>query len=115
MAAYTVLLIILVVVVMLGIYFYFRYRIKKKALERKYGHLPSHTELYFEEYFEDIIQSWDLVKEDEAQRWAKEMDTRLEDLSGRIESLKSKRNQIDQEFEIIENRIDKLETQEEMR
>ncbi|MFW6064092.1 MAG: hypothetical protein ACOC8Y_00795 [Candidatus Natronoplasma sp.] len=115
MAAYTVLLIILVVVVMLGIYFYFRYRTKKKALERKYGHLPSHTELYFEEYFEDIIQSWDLVKEDEAQRWAKEMDTRLDDLSGRIESLKSKRNQIDQEFEIIENRIDKLETQEEMR
>jgi len=115
MAAYTTLLVILVIVIMLGIYFYFRHRVKKKALERKYGHVPSHTELYFEEYFEDIIESWDLVKEGEAQRWAEKMDGRLNNLSERIESLKSKRDQIDQEFEIMENRIESLETQEEMR
>ncbi len=115
MAAYTTLLVILVIIIMIGIYFYFRYRARKKALERKYGHVPSHTELYFEEYFENIIESWDLVKEDKAQRWAEKMDTRLKDLSDRIDSLKSKSNQIDQEFEVIENRIDKLETQEEMR
>ncbi len=115
MAAYTSLIVILVILIMVGIYFYFRQRTRKKALERKYGHVPSHTELYFEEYFEDIIESWDLVKVGEAKRWAEKMDKRLDDLSGKIESLKSKSSQIDQEFEIMENRIDKIETQEEMR
>ncbi|MBS3781881.1 MAG: hypothetical protein KGY68_04665 [Candidatus Thermoplasmatota archaeon] len=115
MAAYTTLLVILVIVILVGIYFYFRHRARKKALTRKYGHDPSHTELYFEEYFEDIIESWDLVREDEAHRWADNMEDRLSELSSKIESLKSNKHKIDQEFEMVENRIDKLETQEEMR
>ncbi len=115
MAAYTTLIVILVLIILVSIYLYFRQRAKKKALVRKYGHEPTHTELYFEEYFEDIIESWDLVKEGEAQRWADKMENRLDDLSESIESLKSRKKQIDQEFEVMENRIDKLETQEEMR
>ncbi len=112
MAAYTVLLTILVILILVGIYFFFRHRARKKALKKEYGHVPSHTELYFEEYFEDMIESWDLVKKDEAQQWAQNMETRLDDLSNRIESLKSNKKDIDQELNIVENRIDRLEAKE---
>lgn len=112
MVAYTALLIILVIVILAGIYIYFRHRARKKALKDQYGHFPSHTELYFEEYFEDMIDSWDLVQREEAQQWVEKMDGRLNDLSHRLDSLKSKKGDINQKLDVVENRIEKVEAEE---
>ena len=112
MAVYTTLIVILVILIMIGIFMFFRHRARNKALKDKYGHVPSHTELYFEEFFEDMIDSWDLVRQDEAQQWAENMDDRLSNLSERVESLKTKKRDIDQELDIVENRIERFETEE---
>ncbi|MFP4051819.1 MAG: hypothetical protein ACLFVB_08785 [Thermoplasmata archaeon] len=106
------LLVILIIVIIAAFFYFLRQRAKSKALNEMYGHKPSHVELYFEEYFDDIIHSWDLVKKEKAHNWADSMDKRLNEVSKEIEQLKSNRKQIDSEFDEIENRIDDLESKE---
>lgn len=101
-------LIIIIVILVIG-YLYLRRKARKQALEKKYGYVPSHEELYFEEYFDDIIDSWDLVKKEEAQEWADKMENRLEGVSKEIEGVKERRKKIDSNLDSLEERIDKFE------
>ncbi len=79
-------------------------------MEEKYGHVPSHTELYFEEYFDDIIQEWDLVGKERAQSWTERMNKRLQRVSDKLQSVKERKENIDGEMDKIESQIDELES-----
>lgn len=115
MSGTTIVLIILIIIAIIGFFLYLRHRERKKSLKEQYGHVPSHTELYFEEYFDDIVDNWDLVKEKDAKKWADGMDEKLDELSGRIDELKTRRKDIDQGLQIVEDRIDEFETIEKRR
>ncbi len=103
-----VLIILLVILIMIGIFLFFKHRARKKALEKKYGRVPSHIELYFKEYFDSIIDNWDLVKKDKVDRWVDDMDDRVETVSTDIEELKANKVEIDQELTAVEKRIETL-------
>lgn len=103
------LLVILVILIVAGIFLYFRHRARMQALKKKYGHKPQHVELYFEEYFEEMIDSWDLVGKDDAREWADQMNQRLEGLSNEIEGIKTKRGKLDSDMDKVEDRIAELE------
>lgn len=104
LAGLFVLLLILVVV-----YIYFRQRARNQALEGMYGHVPSHVELYFKEYFEDIIGNWDLLDRDKAVEWSKGMDERLDNVTSQLESIKKGRIRIDRELDGIDARVEDME------
>ncbi len=103
------LLIVLIIIIIVGFLYFMRKRAKAKILSERYGYKPSHTELYFEEYFDDIIQNWDLVKKDKAQNWADDMEKRLSEISREIDELQSNKRKISSEFDQIEDRIDNIE------
>ncbi|MFW6038779.1 MAG: hypothetical protein ACOC89_04505 [Candidatus Saliniplasma sp.] len=112
---------LLVIIIILGIvsliYFYFRSRVRKKALTETYGHEPSHMELYFEEYFEDMLENWDLMSKKEVKNWADDMDNRLNTVADDISTLKKRKKRINSQFDDVESRIQGLENKwdEEMR
>ena len=103
------LLILVILVMIIGI-FYLRHRARNQALERMYGHIPNHVELYFVEYFNDIVQNWDLLEKEKAVEWADGMQTRLNSVSKEIEGIKAKSTTIDKDIVALENRIDSIET-----
>lgn len=115
MAAYSIILILLVIVILFGIFYFFRYRARKKALKKKYGRVPSHMELYFEEYFDEMIESWDLVKKDEVDDWVTDMSERVIKVSDDIDDLKATKQDIDQELSAVEKRIESLKKKESRR
>ncbi len=105
MTGVDVLVILLVLVIVFLIYFYFRNKVRRRALKETYGHVPSHTELYFEEYFEDILDNWDLMRKKEVQDWAEDMNSRLDTVAEDINTLKQRKDAIDSGFESLEERI----------
>ncbi len=66
-------------------------------------------ELYFEEYFEEIIENWDLMRKDEVRNWSEDMNSRLDSVAKDINSLKARRKQINTEFDSMETRIKTME------
>lgn len=105
-----VLLVILVILIMVGIFLFFKHRARKKALKQKYGRVPDHIELYFKEYFGDMIESWDLLKKNDVNTWVDDMEVRLDDLSGDIDELKANKKDIDKNLDQVESRISELES-----
>ncbi len=103
------IIVILIIIAFVAFVLYSRHKARNRALEKMYGHVPSHTELYFLEYFEDIIGNWDLVNKQRAEEWARDMDKRLNSVSLEIEGLKKRRNYIDPELDGIEKRINTME------
>ena len=102
------ILLLVILVIVIGI-FYLRHRARNQALERMYGHIPNHVELYFVEYFHDIVQNWDLVEKEQASEWADGMQTRLNSVSKEIDGLKDKSKSIDKDIDALENRINSIE------
>ncbi|MBS3817422.1 MAG: hypothetical protein KGY76_07665 [Candidatus Thermoplasmatota archaeon] len=115
MYAVSALLIILTILILIGIYLYFRNRARKKALKEKYGRVPSHTELYFEEYFDEMIESWDLLKKEEVEDWVDKMEVRLDGVSEDLEELKANRETIDNKLDKVESRLNKMESKKQGR
>ncbi|MFW5928588.1 MAG: hypothetical protein ACOCSL_05225 [Thermoplasmatota archaeon] len=110
MSGLEIFLLIILIIIVIGAFFYFmRRRAKSKILSERYGHKPSHIELYFEEYFDDIIHNWDLVEKKEAKDWANNMDKRLGEISKEIDELQSNKNRISSEFDQIEDRVHRIE------
>lgn len=101
--------VLLVIIIFVGFILYIRHRARNRALEKMYGHVPSHTELYFVEYFDEMINSWDLINKDRAKGWAQDMDNRLVIVGKEIEGLKKRRGYIDPELDGIESRIRDME------
>lgn len=110
MEAGPTILLILIVIIFLG-YLFLRHRAKKKALREEYGRVPSHTELYFEEYFENMIEDWDLLSKNKAGEWSENMNNRLDNVSEKVKRLKSRRHDIDGNLDKIEDRVDDLESE----
>ncbi len=104
-----ILIAILAAIIIAWIFFLYSIVSRRKALKEEYGEVPSHTKLYFEEYFEDIMDEWDLVTEKEAQKWARDIDDRVIEVSETIGRLKQTRDEIDQDFETIEDKIERFE------
>ncbi len=106
MWAVTLIIIILIIVAFI---LYMRHKARNEALEKMYGHIPSHTELYFLEYFDEMIDNWDLITKKRAEEWSQDMDGRLKNLTVEIQGLKKRRKYIDPELDNIENKIGKIE------
>jgi len=82
---------------------------RRRALEDKYGYLPSHTELYFEEYFPKIISEWDLVTKPKLEHWKKGVQVKLKSVSGEINDIMDYKKSIDSRIEKLEKEVYKLE------
>lgn len=106
-----VVIAILAAIIIAWIFFLYSVVSRRTALKEKYGEVPSHTELYFEEYFEDITDEWDLVKKRDAQSWANEIEGRVNAVGDTINELKQTRKEIDKDLETIEDEIKKLENE----
>jgi len=78
-------------------------------LRETYGHEPSHMELYFEEYFEEILDNWDLMRKKEVRDWADDMNGRLDAVSDDISKLKKRKKKINSDFTMVEERIKNME------
>ncbi|MFP4000813.1 MAG: hypothetical protein ACLFSM_00750 [Thermoplasmata archaeon] len=100
---------ILAAIIIAWIFFLYSIVSRRKALKEEYGEVPTHTELYFEEYFEDIMEEWDLVTEKEAQKWARDIDDRVTEVAGTIDRLNQTKDEIDQDLETIEDKIEGFE------
>ncbi len=102
------ILILIILVFVIGI-LYLRHRARNQALEQMYGHLPNHVELYFVEYFDNIVDNWDLIDKDKAHEWAEGMQARLGSVSNEIQALKNKSTNIDKQLDTVEDRINTME------
>jgi len=82
---------------------------RRRALIEKYGYLPSHTELYFEEYFPKMISEWDLVTIPKLERWKKGIQGKLKSIGGEINEITDYREDINSRLDILEKEVGKLE------
>jgi len=82
---------------------------RRGALVDKYGYLPSHTELYFEEYFPKLISEWDLVTIPKLERWKKGIQGKLKSIGGEINEITNYRTDIDTRLDNLEKEVGKLE------
>jgi len=82
---------------------------RRQALTEEYGHLPSHTELYFEEYFPSLISEWDIVTKPKLERWKKGMQGKLKSLGGDINEIVDYRKDLDTRINKLEKEVGKIE------
>ena len=82
---------------------------RRRALTEKYGHFPSHTELYFEEYFPKLISEWDLVTIPKLERWKRGIQGKLKSIGGEISEITNYRENIDTRLDKLEKEVGKLE------
>jgi hypothetical protein len=105
----------IIVLILLGVLVYLAVKLirairgRKHALVDKYGHLPSHTELYFEEYFPSLISEWDLITKPKLQRWKKGISGKLKSIGSDIDEVVGYRKDIDKRLDTLEKDVVKLE------
>ena len=104
-----IFVILLVIVVYLVVKVIRLFRGRRHALEEKYGHLPSHTELYFEEYFPKMISEWDLITKPKLERWKKGIQGKLKSIGIEISEIVDYRKSIDSRISNLEKEVVKLE------
>jgi len=104
-----IFVILLVIVVYLVVKLIRLFRGRRQGLEEKYGHLPSHTELYFEEYFPKMISEWDLITKPKLERWKKGIQGKLKSIGGEINEIIEYRKSIDSRINMLEKEVVKLE------
>jgi len=104
-----IFVILLVIVVYLVVKLIRLFRGRRRALEEKYGYLPSHTELYFEEYFPRMISEYDLVTKPKLERWKKGIQGKLKSIGGEINEIVDYRRNLDSRIDKLEKDVVKLE------
>lgn len=104
-----IFVILLVIVIYLIVKVIRLVRGRRQALEEKYGHLPSHTELYFEEYFPKMISEWDLITKPKLERWKKGIQGKLKSIGGEINDIIDYRKSLDSRIDKLEKEVVKLE------
>jgi len=102
-------IILIVILIYLAIKLIRSIRGRKQALVDKYGYLPSHTELYFEEYFPSLISEWDLITIPKLERWKKGIKGKLKSIDGDIDEIYNYRKNIDSRMDKLEKEVGKLE------
>ena len=104
-----IFVILLVIVLYLVVKLIRLFRGRRRALEEKYGYLPSHTELYFEEYFPKMISEWDLITKPKLERWKKGILGKLKSIGGEINEITDYRKNLDFRIDKLEKEVVKLE------
>jgi len=104
-----IFVILLVIVVYLFVKLIRLFRGRRRALEEKYGYVPGHTELYFEEYFPKMISEWDLVTKPKLERWKKGIQGKLKTLGGEINDIVDHRKSLDSRIDRLEKEVAKIE------
>ncbi|MEA3457398.1 MAG: hypothetical protein U9R21_01825 [Candidatus Thermoplasmatota archaeon] len=102
-------IILLVLLLYVGIKLIRISRGRKKALAEKYGYLPDHTELYFEEYFPSLISEWDLITKPKLERWKKGIQGKLKTIGGDIDEILDYRKNLNSRISKLEKEVGKLE------
>ena len=82
---------------------------RRHALIDEYGHLPNHTELYFEEYFPSLISEWDLVTKPKLERWKQGIQGKLKSIGGDINEIVDYRKDLDTRINKLEKEVGKIE------
>jgi len=97
-----IFVVLLVIVVYLVVRFIRSIRGRRRALTEKYGYLPSHINLYFEEHFSTLISEWDLITKPKLEGWK-------QGIQGKLKTIGSGINEISEYRKSLDSRIDKLE------
>jgi len=112
-AGSAILWIIFVIFLVITIYLIVKlirlFRGRRHALEEKYGYLPSHTELYFEKYFPNMISEWDLITKPKLERWKKGISGKLKSIGLEINEITDHRKDLDSRINKLEKEVVKLE------
>ena len=104
-----IFVVLLVIVVYLVVKLIRLFRGRRRALEEKYGYVPRHTELYFEEYFPKMISEWDLITKPKLERWKKGIQGKLKSIGGEINEVLDYRKSLDSRIDKLEKEVVKLE------
>lgn len=109
------IILLLIGLILLGVLIYLVIKLirtirgRKHALVDKYGYMPSHTELYFEEYFPSLISEWDIVTKPKIQRWKEGISKKLKSIGNDIEEVVGYRKDIDKRLDKLEKEVVTLE------
>ena len=82
---------------------------REHALIEKYGRLPSHTDLYFEEYFPTLISEWDLITKPKLERWKQGIQNKLKSIGVNINEISDYREKLDSRIGKLSEEVVKLE------
>ncbi len=82
---------------------------RRHALEVKYGYMPSHSELYFEEFFPKIISEWDLITKPKLEHWKKGIQNKLKLIGGELNEIIDYRKSIDSRIDKLEKEVIRIE------
>lgn len=82
---------------------------RREKLRKKYGRVPDHTELYFEEYFPTIMKEWDIVTQPRLQRWNKKTRQKMSTIDKDLDKIMKYRADLDGRMDSLEKDVDSLE------
>ena len=112
-AATTIAIVILAIVAAVVIYLvlvYARSYISRRGkLKQKYGYIPEHIELYFEEYFPTMIKEWDLVVRSRLGQWMDGVRQKMAVIDTDLTHIQQYRNTIDTRLDRLEKDVSMLE------
>jgi hypothetical protein len=78
-------------------------------LKQKYGYVPGHIELYFEEYFPTMIKEWDLVVRSRLGQWMDGVKQKMVVIDADLTHIQQYRNTIDTRLDRLEQDVNTLE------
>lgn len=82
---------------------------RREKLRKKYGRVPDHTELYFEEYFPTVMKEWDIVTKPRLKRWNKSIRQKMSSIDKALDEITGYRKGLDGRIDALEKDVDSLE------
>ena len=82
---------------------------RREKLRKKYGKVPDHTELYFEEYFPTMMKEWDIITKPRLQRWNKKTRQKMTSIDKNLDEIIDYRKGLDKRIDTLENDVSSLE------
>lgn len=84
---------------------------RRDRLRQKYGYVPRHVELYFEEYFPTIVREWDLVTKPRLSQWRDGIKQKMTVIDADISHIQTYRNTLDTRLDRLEKDVTSIEQQ----
>jgi len=107
--AIVILAIVAAVVIYLVVVYARNYVSRRGKLKQKYGYIPEHIELYFEEYFPTMIKEWDLVVRSRLGQWMEGVKQKMTVIDADLTHIQRYRNTIDTRLDRLEQDVNMLE------
>lgn len=101
--------IVIAVVIYLLLLYVRSYVSRREKLKQKYGYVPEHVELYFEEYFPTMIKEWDLVVRSRLGQWMDGIRQKMTVIDADLTHIQQYRNTLDTRLDRLEHDVNALE------